>query len=444
MITRPGHTKRFFVSLSRLKRIFSLTREKMKLQFMALILICFVIAFVSFAFFYFSIQAYFNTAQYKNRAEERVLRFKRDFQTYVLEKDISYMDADIIGSWARKNRASVFIDRTKTREAGESRIKIDAGPDGPITSLSAIIQFPDGEAFAIFSYNASSSNRFISWVVSLLLSFDVFLLSLFFMLKRKIDYILRIEEGIGVMESGRFDYAIPVEGKDELARLATGLNLMNRSIQIRADSEQRALEANRRIIRDISHDIRAPLTVGMGYLALLLEKDNLSELERKEYLALVMKKAEQIKERTKMLLEFSTLISGQLPVNKTVINARTMLNQLKDELSALAVLQTEDEVPDGTEINGDTKLLERLFDNLMSNLKKHGDETRPVHFRAYLDERNVHIEIENFVSNEPTSEKGALLGLKICTRIMELHEGSFSHSQTKDVFHIDISIPVIN
>jgi signal transduction histidine kinase len=235
-----------------------------------------------------------------------------------------------------------------------------------------------------------------------------------------------------------------VEGADELARLAAGLNIMSSSIKARIESEQEALAANRQIIGDLSHDIRTPLTVGMGYLALLLEKEELSEYERKEYLTLALKKTEQIEERTRMLLEFSTLSSGQLPVRKIAIEARTIIEQLKEELSALAELSTLDTIPAGTLIKGDSALLERLFDNLLSNLKKHGDTAHPVYFRANLANGYVRMEIENTLGKEQqTAGKSSLLGLKICSRIIELHGGHFESSTTKDTFNVSFSIPIL-
>ena len=369
-------------------------------------------------------------------------RYKRNFQEHVLKEDISSADMDAIESWAQDNRLSVFTGSVK-HETNKGRVTLDAGPDGHILSLRTTISYRDGEAAVLLSYNPNSALRFASWVVSLLLSFDVFLLLLYFMLRKKLDYILRIEQGICILESGRLDHKIPVDGADELAKLALGLNQMSRSFQARVDSEQRVLAANRQIIGDLSHDIRTPLTVGMGYLALLLENEALSESERKEYLTLVQKKAGQIEERTRMLLEFSTLTSGQLPVRKSAIDARTLITQLKEELSALAELLASDEIPAGTVINGDPNLLERLSDNLLSNLKVHGDMSCAVYFRSYLKDECVHIEIENTANanKELSAEKSSLLGLKICASILELHKGVLKITATEGKFLVKFSIP---
>jgi signal transduction histidine kinase len=320
-----------FMLASWLKRLVSPIRENVKLALLTSVLLCLAISFVSFFIFYFSIRTYHMNRHSMESMEAKMQELKQDFQAYVLENGISSIDVEDIMRWTKVKRILVFIGGAMSRE-DESRMKIDIGPDGFIFSIRATIRYKNGDVQALLSYNPSSAIRFASWTTSLLLAFDVFLLSLFLVLRKKLDYIQRIERGIGILESGRLSHTIPVEGEDELARLAEGLNIMSRGIQARIESEQELLAANRQIIGDLSHDIRTPLSVGMGYLTLLLEKEKLSDQEQMEYLTLALKKAEQIEERTRMLLEFSTLTSEQLPVHKIAIDTRAMANQLKVEL----------------------------------------------------------------------------------------------------------------
>jgi signal transduction histidine kinase len=108
-------------------------------------------------------------------------------------------------------------------------------------------------------------------------------------------------------------------------------------------------------------------------------------------------------------------------------------------------LRTEDEIPTGTIINGDALLLERFFDNLLSNLKKHSAIECPVLFRACMEDGYVRIAIENTICKERYSAgRSSLLGLKICARIIELHGGCFETSTTINAFHVSFSIPVLN
>jgi signal transduction histidine kinase len=426
----------------RLKRLLFRTREELKLQLLASVLVCLGISCGSFFFFRFAVES-FRLSRYDGKAAEaKLAEMKRDFQSRVSEEGLYSSDAASIRRWARESGAAVVPGGEKP---ASDDLTVGFAPEGPALSLSTVIRYRDGEVGTRFLHLPLRSLRFVSWVVALLLAFDVFLLSLFFILKKKLDYVLKIERGLSALESGELDHEIPVEGADELARLAASVNLLARSIRDRIDSEQKALQANREIIGDLSHDIRTPLTVGMGYLTLLLERENLSEGERRDYLLLALKKAEQIKERTRALLEFATLASGQLTVRKTVLDIRVLTNQLREELSALAELRVQDGIPegaiDGRIVCGDAGLLERLFDNLLSNLQKHGDTSRPVHFRVRLEDGSVRIEIENAVSGRPRAESSSL-GLKICACILDLHGGRFETAQEGDAYRTRIFLPV--
>jgi len=417
-----------------------MVRENLKLQLLASVLLCFAIAFGSFLIFHFSIRAYLLRFGDRSVAEPRLMEMALDFQARVSENRLASTNMDGIERLASEKRVSIFIEG----HSATGGVVFGAGPDGPVFSLSSAIRYQDGYSVTRFVYTPLRSLRFISWVVSLLLAFDIFLAALFWMLKNKLSYIFKIERGIGILESGNLDYEIPVEGSDELARLASSVNLLSRSIRERMDSEQKAIQANRQIIGDLSHDICTPLTVGIGYLTLLLEKDDFSEQERREYLSLALKKSEQIKERTRALLEFATLTSGQLPVCRIIIDARTMIEQLKMELSAFGELRAEDSIPVGTTVSGDVGLLERLFDNLLSNLQKYGDPSEPLNFRAWPENgQYIQIEIENAIKNSlrVKNEPSFSLGLKICACILELHGGRFETFADENTFRVRIFLP---
>lgn len=379
----------------------------------------------------------------RENVEMKLAELRRSFQDYVLGEGTGSADIGNMGRWADKNGTSVFPVLNGDGKSGLEDGMAVAAPGGAASIFSARIVYRDGEALTRFIYQPMHSARFASWVVALLLAFDIFLVLSFLILKRKLDYVLRIGKGLSAMESGNLEHTIPVEGADELARLAESANLLGRSIRDRMRSEQRALQANREIIGELSHDIRTPLTVGMGYLNLLLEKEGLSERERREYLILALRKAEQIGERTRSLLDFSTLASGQMMARKNIVDARTLIRQLEEELSALAPLMVEGELPQGVALSGDVGLLERLFDNLLSNLQKHGDTNRPVVFRVGMSGGDISIEMENAIPVGTLMKKkrpasGSSLGLKICACILELHGGSLETSTSEKAFCVKV------
>ena len=76
------------------------------------------------------------------------------------------------------------------------------------------------------------------------------------------------------LEGGNLDYKITVSGKNELSSLAKGLDDMRIAFKEKNDNEIQMLKANKRIITEMSHDLRTPLT------SVMLYSDILSGLER--------------------------------------------------------------------------------------------------------------------------------------------------------------------
>ena len=421
-------------------------RENLKFQILTSMFLCLLLSCAAFFFFRFAVRE-FHTFRVERRGPLKNWReVTHEFQEHITKEGISSTDLIAVQPWARENGLTVCLELEGGEENQGEGFSMGVAPEGPASILSIVVRYRDGDALTRFVYLPMRSQRFSSWVVSLLLAFDVFLMLSFLFLRKKLEYVLRIGQGLSILESGNLGHRIPVKGKDELARLAESVNLLGRSFQERILSEQRLLQVNRKIIGDLSHDIRTPLTVGIGYLTLLLEKEGLTEQERREYLLLALKKVEQIGERTRVLLDFATLSSGQVPVHKSIIDVRTLTEQLKEEISALADLHVEGTLPYGTMICGDISLLERLFDNLLSNLQKHGDTSRPILFRMDLRDGGVSIEIENAVDRRAhaknSSISGSSLGLQICTCILELHGGRFETAVKEDMFQAKSWIPL--
>ena len=433
----------------RLKYLVRAIRGSLKLEILAAVLCCLFLSLGCFFGLRFAINQVLRYS-YTDEAERFKLEGLRDdFQRYITENRLSSENIPLWESWVRRNdvialplnkRVEALVEaRGKASIVGIRRHPLD---DVVLKMESPIRYYPEGEVVTIFVYVPGRSLRIVSWVLSLLFSFMAFVLLFYGFLKKKMNYILKIDKGIFVLESGDLDYSVPIEGRDELARLAGTINAVSQSIKSRILSEQKALQANKEIIGDLSHDIRTPLTVGIGYLTLLLENEDLSREERRNYLTLALKKTHQIKERTEELLDFATIYSGQQQVNRTPLNFKVLAEQLMQELSALTEVRLRDELPDDATICGDIGLLERVFDNLLSNVQKYGDMEKLVELNCFMRSGNACIEIVNFVNGRAQAD-GKSLGLKISAYILEVHDGFFETSEDGDIFRTRIAIPVL-
>ena len=131
-----------------------------------------------------------------------------------------------------------------------------------------------------------------------------------------------------------------------------------------------------KMIRNISHDLRTPLTSSLGYVSLMLESD-ISEQEKIKNLKIVEERLLRLSELIDSFFEFSKILS-----NNQVIEL--------DEINLVAVIEKaisnhyEDFSKDSRIINfkasqrkvnikSNELMLTRVFDNLIRNAYKHSN-----------------------------------------------------------------------
>ena len=103
-------------------------------------------------------------------------------------------------------------------------------------------------------------------VLSLAGAFLVFLGIVMAGLQGTITYIRQLSREIGVLEGGTLDVPITIRGRDELTDLAQGLDAMRDSFLRQTMRERQLVQANQRMITEMSHDLRTPLTATLLYV----------------------------------------------------------------------------------------------------------------------------------------------------------------------------------
>lgn len=278
-----------------------------------------------------------------------------------------------------------------------------------------------------------------AWVrnLSLLVSVLFFVLLFLFLLGERLSYIREILEGIDALRQGRQDYRIPVEGSSELAGLAAAVNRLSETQQQVREKEQALQEEKEQLIRALSHDIRTPLTTILSCSELLMEQEYDPE-QRCAQLALIRKKAEQIRELTEVLLG-----GGQRnPVHYE--DTRLLMEQLAEEFSETVedTFALELDLTDCGTFAGalDVQELRRIFDNLASNICKYADPAAPVALRIAASETRLVISQENAVRRDLESVESYQVGIRSIRRIALHYGGQVEIEQEADRFVIVITL----
>ena len=139
--------------------------------------------------------------------------------------------------------------------------------------------------------------------LSLLSAVLLFLALFLFLLGQKMAYLREIIQGVEALRTHRMDFTMPIEGDNELKELAESINFLSETERRLRQLETELQAEKEQLIRDLSHDIRTPLTAMLSYSDYLGRKETLEQEEVQEYIALVQRKGQQIKALTDRLLD---------------------------------------------------------------------------------------------------------------------------------------------
>lgn len=365
---------------------------------------------------------------------------KEDFQNFV---DSEQADSRARFTWQSSN-GTVFYLHNESQDRTEPNFQSDEPADIDDrqrlgTENTVLIVYEDAEVETTFLVVENRRPLYIGIVLSILLALGLIILLFYRQLIKKAKYMNEIEKGTFILESGQLNYRIPEYGNDELTQIAHSINEMSQSLSEKSASEAKATQASREIIGDLSHDIRTPLTILTGYVPVLLETE-LTQEQRK-YLELIDKKTKQMNTRVNDLLEHATIFSGQQPLDLETVDIRLLIEQFATELSPVTNVQLTMDIPPKTLLVGDIKLLERLFDNLVSNVHQHADLEKGVFIQANVKDAMVQMTIQNDCSLNDAG-MGKSLGLKISAMIVELHNGVMTTKSEQNKYTSMIQFPL--
>ena len=147
-------------------------------------------------------------------------------------------------------------------------------------------------------------------------------------------------------------------------------------------------------ISNIAHDIRTPLTIASGYTQQLIKHpDNSSETLNK-----IAHHQDLVSKRLEALLEYRHLMEGAVKPKLEELDLSTFIT--KKTLAYYDVFQTSHIVLDfnvepGLKTTTDEDLLDRIIQNLLGNVLKHGKEKARLSLKK--EENRLVLEIDNLV-----------------------------------------------
>jgi two-component system sensor histidine kinase CpxA len=258
------------------------------------------------------------------------------------------------------------------------------------------------------------------------------------------------------LAGGNLEVRLPVKGndKDAFDVLAHSFNEMARAIKTQQQNE-------RRLLADLSHELRSPLTRMTVATELLgrrhKDKESITILLRLE------KELAQMNEMVSLLLRQTRdnfLASGN--------NEMVEINKIIEELTEDFVFQGEIEnkkiksnIIHRLNVYGNSKQLECMFSNVLSNAIFYSPPNSLIHLNTRLDDGLIHISIRDYgpgvpedqledifrafyrVDSSRTRTSGGVgLGLAVAREAAILHGGNIVARNADPGLQVTITLPL--
>ena len=182
------------------------------------------------------------------------------------------------------------------------------------------------------------------------------------------------------------------ENKD-LMELAAQINaLLEKYLKIKADYRRSEI-TSKKMLSNISHDIKTPMTVILGYLEIM----QLSQTPSGEMLKKVERKAQSVMELINQFFTLSKIESGDMDIELSRVDiceiCRESVLDFYELLSNKKLYVKVDMPETPIYIQGNKEALQRILFNLISNVIRYGADGKYLGISLRDDDRNVYVDV---------------------------------------------------
>ena len=235
---------------------------------------------------------------------------------------------------------------------------------------------------------------------------------------KKLNYIFKILDEV---LQGNFNQRIRLQNHIRpLNILSIKINSIIERLQKINEDNKISEEARKKMISNISHDLRTPLTSMLGYMELILEdnvlnnnqvlgdnnalnkdeildSNKLSDKQKEEYLKIVYSKGNYLYNLMEGFFRISKLDSNDVRLEMKEVNISEIIREniisFFNEIKKIN-LEPKISIPEeDIHILSDEKALNRILSNLISNTLKHGLKATIIGISLNCDEKNIFIDI---------------------------------------------------
>lgn len=245
----------------------------------------------------------------------------------------------------------------------------------------------------------------------------------------------------GFVDDGAI-HAVP-ENTTEVRELKEQVTRLTATLRKQFEEVATHDRLRRELLANVSHDLRTPLASMQGYLeTLLIKETQLSAGERRRYIEIAHQNANRLNRMVGHLFELAKLESAAVQVERESFCVAELLNDVIQEFElharrrGIALKLIGAEAHAEIQAVADISLMQRVFENLLSNALRHTPEGGSIEIELRPRAERIAVEVKDngsgiephllpnifdrYASGDAGSESTGL-GLAIVKRILELH-----------------------
>ena len=198
---------------------------------------------------------------------------------------------------------------------------------------------------------------------------------------QRINFLIRRPEFVQYLQKRNFEDPLLLErigadGNLSLMLQAFPFGQKRHLLLVQDVTDLQKADAMRRdFVANVSHEMRTPITVLMGFLETVQTLD-LQKDQQEQYFDLMMSQAQRMKSLVEDLLTLANLESNTLPASSAVVKVETLMALLKNDAEALSQGKhaINFELLSPMNLLGEEREIQSAFSNLVSNAIRYTPE----------------------------------------------------------------------
>lgn len=370
---------------------------------------------------------------------------------YIVNNNVEGDDTDKLQYWVRNQSYTEIIVSDRTGDiysggwvASTARSSEEAGAnnsdsttlkkDIPIEGedlYNRTVRFLDKDYFVYIDVYLEYRWKAVLDNVKLLIAALIFLIIVLVYNSRVLRRIIDLSDQVNRIRAGETDLEIEQGDQDEIGALAADIDMMRNSVLEKMNSERAAQEANNQLITSMSHDIRTPLTSLIGYLDIISGHKYKTEEELQRYIGSCSDKAVQLKGLSDKLFQYFLVYNNEEQkreleeMDAGILFQQFMIEHISELTQYGYEVELTDEIPENVMIDTETSAMQRLFDNLFSNIMKYADNAYPIVITAEIIQNQIKIVLKNHIAEDAGKVESTKIGVKTCKKIVDDLGGTF-------------------